>query len=208
MCGVNGVTYMSECAAWAEYVGVDYTGPCLAVGPISNTMEPKCHIDRITCPPLKKPKCLGFTPPGACCPKCGGGLRILYSKKQIDRALYATNISATVINLNNVLKSLDRQVKIAECALRGYLTIEMELFVSVETILQSPTDLQLRLCVLEAEKLADLINRESPLITSDLGLSALSYAILVHTHPSKGAIGINVSILLLIVSYITTYIFR
>lgn len=201
------MTYSSECAAWAEYVSVDYIGPCYAVGPISDLMEPKCQFDRIICPPLKKPDCLGFTAPGACCPKCGGALRILYSKKQIDRALYGTNISATVINLHNVLSALDRHIKIAECALRGYLTIEMEIFVTVETILKNPTDLQLHVCVLEAEKLADLINRESALITSDLGLSALSYALTVHTTPTQGASSISLSIAV-IFTYISIFFVR
>ncbi|CAH2093095.1 unnamed protein product [Euphydryas editha] len=207
VCGVNGVTYSSECAAWAEYVSVDYIGPCYAVGPISDLMEPKCQFDRIICPPLKKRDCLGFTAPGACCPKCGGALRILYSKKQIDRALYGTNISATVINLHNVLSALDRHIKVAECALRGYLTIEMEIFVTVETILKNPTDLQLHVCVLEAEKLADLINRESALITSDLGLSALSYALTVHTHPTQGASSISLSIAI-IFTYFSVLLLR
>ncbi|GBP68533.1 Reversion-inducing cysteine-rich protein with Kazal motifs, partial [Eumeta japonica] len=186
VCGVNGVTYSSECAAHADFVSVDYLGPCLAVGAISDVMEPKCQIDRILCPALKKRGCAGFTAPGACCPQCGGALRILYSKKQIDRALYATNISATVMNLRNMLIALDRHVKIAECALRGYLTIEMEIFIIVESVLTDPTDLQLQVCVLEAEKLADLINRESALIGTDLSLSALTYALVVHGYPNNG----------------------
>lgn len=202
VCGVNGVSYISECAAWAEYVSVDYYGPCLAVGAISDLMEPKCQFDRINCPLTKKAKCQGFTAPGACCPKCGGALRILFSKKQVDRALYGTNISASVINLGNILKALERQVKIAECALRGYLTIEMEIFVTIESVLSDPTDLQLHVCVLEAEKLADLINRESALISSDVGLSALTYALVVHSYPSKGASDINVSIAALILSFV------
>lgn len=208
VCGTNGITYNSECAAWSEYVSIDYRGPCLAVGPISNLMEPKCQVDRIICPPLRKPNCLGFTAPGACCPKCGGALRILYSKKQIDRALYGTNISSSVINLKNVLSALERQVKIAECALRGYLTIEMEIFVTVETILDHPTDLQLRVCVLEAEKLAELINRESPLISSDLGLSALSYALTVHTYPTQGACGVSISIVAVTLSFVSIFVLR
>ncbi|XP_047992881.1 reversion-inducing cysteine-rich protein with Kazal motifs isoform X1 [Leguminivora glycinivorella] len=208
VCGANGITYISECAAWAEYVSVDYRGPCLAVGPISDLMEPKCEVDRIICPPLIQLNCLGFTPPGACCPKCGGALRILYSKKQIDRALYGTNISSSVINLKNVLSALERQVKIAECALRGYLTIETEIFVTVETILENPTNLQLRVCVLEAEKLAELINRESPIISSDLGLSALSYALTVHTYPTKGASSVSVSLLAVMISSISIFVLR
>lgn len=208
VCGVNGVTYISECAAWAEYVSVDYLGPCLAVGPISDQMEPKCTFDRIVCLPLKKSNCQGFTAPGACCPKCGGALRMLYSKKQIDRALYGTNISATVINLNNVMRALERHVKIAECALRGYLTIEMEIFVTVESILDNPTDLQLNICVLEAEKLSDMINRDSALVASDLGLSALSYALTVHTYPTKGAYNLNMSIFTLLLTSLSVYVVR
>lgn len=208
VCGQNGVTYSSECAAWAEFVSVDYQGPCLAVGYISNTMEPKCQFDRIACPPLKKYNCQGYTAPGACCPKCGGALRIFYSKKQIDRALYATNISATVVNLHNVLQSLERHVKIAECVLRGYLTIETEIFVSVETTVEHPTDLQLSVCVMEAEKIADLINHESALLTSDLGLSALVYAIPIHTVPTQAAIDTTASIIIIVLSCFTTVILK
>lgn len=32
VCGANGKTYISECAAWAGYVNVDYFGPCLTIG--------------------------------------------------------------------------------------------------------------------------------------------------------------------------------
>lgn len=208
VCGANGVTYASECAAWSEFVSVDYLGPCLAVGPISDLMEPKCQFDRIICPPLRKPNCQGFTPPGACCPKCGGALRILYSKKQIDRALYGTNISSTIINLQNVLRALERHVRTAECALRGFLTIETEIFVSVESLLQNPTDLQLEICILEAEKLADMINRESALISIDLGLSALSYALTVHTYPTSAASSVTLSIVTLILTHFGIYILR
>lgn len=105
------------------------------------------------------------------------------------------------------MKALERQVKIAECALRGFLTIEMEIFVTVETILQNPTDLQLSVCVLEAEKIADLINRESALISSDLGLSALAYAILVHTHPTSSASIFCLSISALLLSF-CIHVFR
>ena len=32
VCGMNGATYESECAAWADRVYVDYFGKCHAVG--------------------------------------------------------------------------------------------------------------------------------------------------------------------------------
>ncbi|XP_048478650.1 reversion-inducing cysteine-rich protein with Kazal motifs [Plutella xylostella] len=207
VCGVNGVTYTSECAAWADYASVDYYGSCQAVGPISDLMEPKCTVDQIVCPRLKAPNCLGFTAPGACCPKCGGALRILYSKKQIDRALYGTNISASVINLKNILSALERHVKIAECALRGYLTFETEFYVTVESVLQFPTDLQLTVCVLEAEKIADLINRDSAVISSDLGLSSLALALIEHKYPTSGSETVSISMFSLLLSFISIYLF-
>lgn len=98
------------------------------------------------------------------------------------------------------MSALERHVKIAQCALRGFLTIEMEIFVTVESVLPNPTDLQLNVCVLEAEKLADLINRESALIASDLGLSALANALTVHTYPKDSASSIRLSIVVSILS--------
>ncbi len=32
VCGVNGETYPSQCAAWADHVVTDYPGPCAASG--------------------------------------------------------------------------------------------------------------------------------------------------------------------------------
>lgn len=37
VCGINGRTYISECAAWADFSAVDYEGACIAVGLISDS---------------------------------------------------------------------------------------------------------------------------------------------------------------------------
>lgn len=58
MCGINGKTYISECAAWADYVSVDYKGRCTAVGLIGDGMGQQCK--NVQCAPLKDDDCLGM----------------------------------------------------------------------------------------------------------------------------------------------------
>lgn len=82
VCGINGEVYVNECAAWADRIVVDYQGPCVAVGLIGDAVKPRCG-DAVQCPPLADPYCIGVTPPGACCPVCGGAAKLFYSKKQV-----------------------------------------------------------------------------------------------------------------------------
>lgn len=183
VCGINGKTYISECAALADYISVDYEGPCVTVGLITDTKTVLC--ENVVCKKLPDPNCMGFTPPGACCPICGGAVRLLYSRKQIDRALYALgDKSVYPLTLKAMLMSLDRQIQVAQCDLRGYLTVEQDIFIIVQTRLKYPSDLQLEACIREAEKIASLINRQSPRVVSELSLSSLTRAIVVHTQTS------------------------
>nr|CAD7455214.1 unnamed protein product [Timema tahoe] len=164
VCGINGETYTSECAAFAARVSVDYSGPCMALGLIGDQAVPQCG-DVIVCPPLLRPGCLGVTPPGACCPICGGALRFLYSQKQVDRALYILRGNTlSALTVHAVLTALERQVQVAECAVRGYLTVETDLFVLVQPVgsTRPPSDVQLEACIREAEKLANLVRGSSP----------------------------------------------
>lgn len=78
VCGVDGNTYPSECAAFAESISVDYAGPCASSGLIDYNGRPYCAKAVVECPSLPQQECLGITPPGACCPKCAGALRILF----------------------------------------------------------------------------------------------------------------------------------
>lgn len=182
VCGINGETYLSECAAYANQVGADYQGPCIAVGLIGDQARPQCNDNAVNCPPLTRPGCLGVTPPGACCPVCGGSLRLLYSQKQVDRVLYALRGNAvSALTVRAVLQALERQVQVSECTVRGYLTVEMDLFVLVQAVGKNPpSDLQLEACEREAEKLANLVRGASPRILSELSLSSLTTATVVH----------------------------
>ncbi|KAI5750353.1 hypothetical protein M8J76_014987 [Diaphorina citri] len=196
VCGVDGNTYASECAAMAASVAVDYRGNCAALGYIGNSAEIQCRSDAIQCPPLVSPHCLGVTPPGACCPICAGALRVLYSQKQVDRALYALRGSAmSALSVHAVLKALERQVQVAQCAIRGHLTLELDLLILLVPTSSEPSQVQLEACVREAEKLATLITNSSPRIVSELSLSPLIAAHVVHTEvvSSAGRVSIGVA---------------
>lgn len=180
VCGFNGRTYISECAAWADMVSVDYVGRCRRVGLIGTSKTKKCPD--VKCQPLPDPNCLGVTPPGACCPICGGALNLLFSRQQINRALYALDTNTESLTLKAMLKALDRQIQVAQCVLRGYLTVEMDIFVAVQTTEKYPSALQLEACVQEAEKIASLVNMQSPRIVSEVTLSSLTLANVVHVN--------------------------
>lgn len=181
ICGANGKTYVSECAARADFVTVDYRGPCMTVGLIGDVKTEQCGV-KVQCTPLPQEDCIGYTPPGACCPICGGVIRLLYSRKQIDRALYALHgHSLSSLTLKSILKALERQIQVAQCMLSGFLSIELDIIVLVQSTVADPSDLQLEACVREAEKLASLVVRQSPRVASELSLSALTAATIVHT---------------------------
>ncbi|CAH0563480.1 unnamed protein product [Brassicogethes aeneus] len=189
VCGINGRTYISECAAYADFVSIDYDGACVAVGLITDEKSRRCA--NVKCPKLFDENCYGITPPGACCPICGGALRILYSRKQIDRGLYALqNQFFKPLNLQSTLKALERQVQSAQCVLRGYVSIELDLFVSVGTTEKRPSDIQMEACVREAEKIANLINNHSPRIESELSLSSLTSATIIHTQATSAGVSV------------------
>jgi reversion-inducing cysteine-rich kazal motif protein len=74
---------------------------------------------------------------------------------------------------------------------RGYLTVEMDLFVLVQAAVRNPpSELQLEACEREAEKLANLVQGASPRILSELSLSSLTTATVVHipVHSSAGSV--------------------
>lgn len=58
VCGFNGKTYMSECAAFADMVAIDYEGTCIAVGLITNVKGKQCA--GVKCPKLPSSNCAGM----------------------------------------------------------------------------------------------------------------------------------------------------
>lgn len=142
---------------------------------MTNTLGPRCASVKCNF----NIKCTegAIIPPGACCPVCGGAVRIIYSRKQIDRALFTLKGKNTdILTLKGILRALDNLIQVAHCQISGYLTIEADIFVIIHTIGSNLSQLQHEACIREAEKIATLIDTQSHRITSDLALSALTVA--------------------------------
>jgi reversion-inducing-cysteine-rich protein with kazal motifs len=152
---------------------IDYFGTCKAVGLIDT--NPKCSS--VKCPRRLPENCYGIIPTGACCPVCGGALKIVYSKKQIDRGIYALkNADLEALTLKSILKSLQQLIKVSSCYMSGFLTFESDIMVVVYTIDKNPSEDQVEVCQQEAIKIANLISTKSHHFTSNLGLSAFILA--------------------------------
>ncbi|CAD7005890.1 unnamed protein product [Ceratitis capitata] len=186
VCGINGVTYAHECAAWADYIIVDYRNRCRQVGLLAADMGPRCHT--VKCARLPSSYCRTIVPPGACCAICAGAFRIVYSRKQIDRALYAVRAqNKDLLTLHSVLQALDALVQLSECQLTGFLTMEVGIFVALVPRSTTPMRMQIEACARESERISVLIEAQSHEITTNLLLSGL---IVSHTvEPSVDAAG-------------------
>ncbi|KAJ7371296.1 hypothetical protein OS493_026940 [Desmophyllum pertusum] len=172
VCGVNGETYSSTCAAHSARVIVDYQGQCKAVGG-GYEDEPRC--DNVKCPALKPSHCKGIIPPGACCPHCAAEVRILYSLKQLFKNREGFSRHETV-TLEQVFLILRRHISTTECDLFGYHSLEGDIVVLVMAVTSKPTKLQVEACNREAQKIEAFVNTATPSFTSDIVLSALKGA--------------------------------
>lgn len=110
-------------------------------------------------------------------------MRIIYSRKQIDRALFVLKgKNLELLTLRGILRALETLIRVSQCRLSGFLTIESDIFVLVHTTGDRITSIQHEACVREAEKIATLIDTQSHRITSDLSLSALTVANVERMH--------------------------
>ncbi|XP_070565253.1 reversion-inducing cysteine-rich protein with Kazal motifs-like [Ptychodera flava] len=197
VCGQNGETYISKCAAWSDRVTIDYLGHCQAVGKLSDE-EVSARCSTVKCPKWNNPSCVGITPPGACCPICAGQLRILYSTKVTNDVAEILEGPVTVFE---IISQLRRHISVAECDLYGYLSIEGDIVVLVVPIVQNPTDLQVDACNKETLKLESIINSGSPVESSFVQLSGLTAAFaktsVVNIVSSSTCLQISKSVLIL-----------
>lgn len=156
-----------------DFSMVDYFGTCKAVGLIDT--DTKCSS--VKCPRKLPENCLGIVPTGACCPICAGALKIVFSRKQIDRGIYALkNADLEALTLKSILKSLQQLIKVSSCYLSGFLTFETDLMIIVYSIDKHPNEDQVEVCQQEAIKIANLISTKSHHFTSNLGLSSFILA--------------------------------
>ncbi|XP_065320207.1 uncharacterized protein LOC135927891 [Gordionus sp. m RMFG-2023] len=77
--------------------------------------------------------CMGITPPGACCPVCAAEIRVLYSQEIVNSLAQETQFGP--ITVNQITAKLRRHLKVSECDLYGYLSLEKDLVFLVAPIL-------------------------------------------------------------------------
>lgn len=185
-------------------MSVDYSGECREVGLLTDSMGPRCST--VKCKSLPNEHCEAIFPPGACCPICSASLRIIYSRKQIDRALYALkgrNMEA--LTLRSILTGLSRLIRLSHCRLFGFLTMETDLFVTVQSVDKEPSYIQIEGCARESEKIATLIASQGHRITSDLALSSLTVANIMPTSQFNNGNKITVSLLCSIIGVLQVF---
>lgn len=174
VCGHNGETYSSECAARAAGITVDYKTPCRAVGNLSKSVSYTSSCAQVQCPPLKPVHCRGIVPPGACCPICAAQMRALYNRRLLDIA--SKRMDQGRITVQQIVQSLSRLLMIAQCHLFGYESLDGDIIFLVSSITPEPSEVQVEACNSEAERLETLIANGSPTLTLYLHLSPLLLA--------------------------------
>lgn len=198
----NNISYYSH---FSDFSMIDYFGNCKAVGLIDS--DTKCSS--VKCPRRLPENCLGIIPTGACCPVCGGALKIVYSRKQIDRGIYALkNNDLEALTLKSILKSLQQLIKVSSCYLSGFLTFESDIMIIVYTIDKNPHEDQVEVCQQEAIKIANLISTKSHHFTSNLGLSSFILASYVKPTVSASVIiyaSYPISLLALCITVLLTF---
>ncbi|KAK2145510.1 hypothetical protein LSH36_677g04042 [Paralvinella palmiformis] len=145
---------MSECAAWADRVYVDYFGKCQAVGQLLNLKSGEPSCPDVQCPALPSV----------------GEIRVLVSPSQ---SMEAARVSQNnQITIRDVIEVLRQHISVLECDAFGYQSIERDLVLVIAPVTRYPTALQIQACMSEAEKIGSLITSRSPLIMMHLATSS------------------------------------
>lgn len=161
---------------------VDYLGQCRTIGLI----DVKHPCSNIQCTRNLPTGCSSFIPTGACCPVCGGALKLIFSRKQIDRGQNALeSFGDDMLTLKSIFQALRKLIKSPSCILSGYLTIETDIFIIVHDISKQSNINRSEICRLEAVKISSLISFRSHHFTSSLGLSSIISVNIVPTIASR-----------------------
>lgn len=173
---------------------VDYLGSCRTIGLI-DVQHPCANVQ---CTRYLPSGCSSFIPTGACCPVCGGGLKLILSRKQIDRGQNALDsIGNDILTLKSILESIRKLIRSPSCVLSGYLTIETDIFIIVHDLSKSSSINRAEICRLEAVKISSLISFRSHHFASSLGLSSIISVNIVPQSASSRATKCNFDLLLL-----------
>lgn len=164
VCGMDRENYPSECHAWAANVMVDYYGHCHVTPALVGKQESaQYQCESVICPDLStKQFCEPIKPIGVCCHVCASEIRVLYSKNLINSMM--DNNLGLVYTIHDIAKALARQLSTAECDVFAYVSLEQDLTLLVGATTSSPTLAQVEACMMEADKLTQLIDTRASAI--------------------------------------------
>lgn len=103
------------------------------------------------------------------------------------------------VTLEALLVALGRHLQVAQCAIRGMMTPDCDIFIVIQPVSKKPSALQLRACVTETEKLVTRITERSPRIAAEVPLGSLTRAEIAHGYVSS-AMKIRVHIIISVLS--------
>lgn len=159
VCGLNGVTYQSECVSLSHSVPVDYFSSCRHVS------SDNCLPNRIKCP--NQPKCVNnylHHLAHNCCPICGSIAQFVYAKN--------ANVShywrVTVEQLANTFKAI---IRLFGCQLFCYLSVDG--YVTLIATPKANSETHQMQCRHELRRIVTLVNNQSPIISLQFPLSLL-----------------------------------
>ncbi|XP_070209920.1 reversion-inducing cysteine-rich protein with Kazal motifs-like [Littorina saxatilis] len=174
VCGHDGETYSSECAARAAGVTMDYEGSCRALGNLTRSNAQTMSCSRVECVPVRPANCRGVIPSGACCPVCAAQLRTLYSSRLVGVA--ARRMEQGPLTVQHVVSALSRVLMVAQCQIFGFLSLDADLILLIAPVTNEPSEVQVEACNSEAGRLETLIAEGSPTLSLYLELSPLLLA--------------------------------
>ncbi|CAL4124808.1 unnamed protein product, partial [Meganyctiphanes norvegica] len=188
VCGRDGRTWASECAAHAQYVMVDHLGACRAT-----YGDDTC--DTVVCPNTmhQEQGCIGVSSSHWCCGRiCGGGLVAALSRRTLEVAAVALQPQDThALTTRALIHAIQAQVQVSECQVWGHMSSEGHLLVLVTPSATHssgpPPPLVSAACVAEAERLVGLIHARSPRLLATVPAHALIIASTIHTASSWAA---------------------
>jgi len=170
VCGLDSITYISYCAAAAQLVPVDYEGSCAVK---DNLFAEKHRCKAANC--KRRSGCYNVhVPVGGCCPICDPFVRVLYSHREAGS--HIEQVSPIPITVRDIIEQLSYYVHASQCSVRGYMSIEGDIIIIIQSTAPGRNVFQEKICGRETERLTSLINNRSPIITTNYYLSIIKAA--------------------------------
>ncbi|XP_063728725.1 reversion-inducing cysteine-rich protein with Kazal motifs-like isoform X2 [Symsagittifera roscoffensis] len=175
VCGTNGHSYSSPCAAYYDRVLVDYPGRCRDFATQITDKEPRqCYKIGDSCAPLPA-FCQGVHAFGVCCPICGSVARLILVPDLVDmvhltlRGNYSDN-PADQYTVRDVVLAVRQQITLPQCDVFGHLSLDDSVTLLFTVPFSDPSSSQVQACNDEAQRLISMFAKRDVSIISNIHL--------------------------------------